>query len=156
MDATVVALRRHIGNPGVQEAGCAALRHLAYNNDNNKASISRSGGIEAVINALRRHPDHAVVQEAACAALYNLSFNIDNQLAIAKVGGIECIAIALRRHQDHAGVQQNGCGALSRLACNDSVRGQILASDASDAVRRAMRMFPTVDTVRDCAKILGI
>ena len=116
----MIALKRHVNNPGVQEAGCAALRHLAYNNgnlweesswdwsamkdflytfnythcyhqqysfcsfemqliyhslDNNKASISRAGGIEAVINALRRHVDHAVVQEAACAALYNLSFN---------------------------------------------------------------------------------
>lgn len=34
VDATVAALKRHIGNPGVQEAGCAALRHLAYNNGN--------------------------------------------------------------------------------------------------------------------------
>ena len=34
VDATVSALKRHINNPGVQEAGCAALRHLAYNNGN--------------------------------------------------------------------------------------------------------------------------
>jgi hypothetical protein len=36
------------------------------------------------------------------------------------------------------------------------VRNQILASDAVDAVRRAIRLFPAIDTVRDCAKILGL
>ena len=109
-----------------------------------------------MINALRRHVDHAAVQEAACAALYNLSFNYDNQMAIAKANGIEGIAVALRRHQDHAGVQQNGCGALSRLACNDIVRHQIIVSDAVEGVRRALHQFPTIDTVKDCAKSLGI
>ena len=42
------------------------------------------------------------------------------------------------------------------LTPTDSVRNQILASEAVDAVKRALRIFPTVDTVRDCIKILGL
>jgi hypothetical protein len=69
--------------------------------DNNKASISRAGGIEAVINALRRHVDHAVVQEAACAALYNLSFNSESGLGAVALAS--CLMLSFSFHRCTAG-----------------------------------------------------
>jgi hypothetical protein len=41
----------------------------------NKVSIARLGGVEAVLGALRRHQTSAAVAEQACGALRKLAVN---------------------------------------------------------------------------------
>jgi hypothetical protein len=37
---------------------CLALKNLAANNDQNKATIAAKGGIDVIVEAMRRHGDN--------------------------------------------------------------------------------------------------
>ncbi len=92
VEAVLGALRRHETSASVAESACGAVQNLAMNgacaissrdtceltghlSADNKVSIARLGGVEAVLGALRRHETSTAVAELACAALWNLAMN---------------------------------------------------------------------------------
>ena len=120
--ATIVALMNsHLSASQVQQLGCAALRNLAINVDN-QLSIAKAGGIAAIVSGMEAHRDHDGVQQQGCMALRNLAANNDaNQLSIAKAGGIVTIVSGMEAHRDHDLVQLQGCLALKILSFNAKV-----------------------------------
>jgi hypothetical protein len=149
LEAVVGALRRHETSAAVAEQACRTLCNLAANGAlqraamcdgcacadvvrsrccarcgvaaDNKVSIARAGGLEAVVGALRRHETSAAVAEQACWALRNLAVNgarcsfawfgfsvcvlttyattaVANKASIQRLGGVEAVQAAQRRH----------------------------------------------------------
>ena len=101
----------------MQQVGCGALQHLAFNNAANQAAIASAGGIEVVVAAMGAHASDAAVEQNGCSALqYLASNNAANQAAIAAAGGIEAVVAAMGAHAVNEMVQRHGCGALLNLA----------------------------------------
>eukprot|EP00961_Rhodomonas_salina_P154271 2077765-Rhodomonas_salina.1 len=95
-------MRGHPESAAVQEAGCGALRSLAFN-ASDQVGLAGMGGLEAVLEAMRGHPESAGVQEA----------------------GLRAVIDAMRGHPDSAGVQEVGCGALRNLSVDKDIRIKI-------------------------------
>ena len=51
----------------VQQLGCAALKKIAHNTDN-QTLIFGAGGIKDVINAMRKHKEHAALTTVSSTA----------------------------------------------------------------------------------------
>ena len=88
MKVILDAMKRHKANANVQENGCAVLRSLASNEDNQK-TIAKMGGIKVILDAMKRHEVNADVQKNGCDALGKACDNDDNdgnKKKIAKMG----------------------------------------------------------------------
>ena len=90
IEAVVKAINTHIGNAGVCENGCWALRNMTFNNGKikinnkikkmkraveNQVNAGTAGGIEAVVKAINTHIGNAGVCKQGCGALWNMTFN---------------------------------------------------------------------------------
>jgi hypothetical protein len=62
-------MQQHNDHAGLQEICCGALRILAANNDQNKATIAAKGGIDVIVEAMHRHGDNLWM-------LYDLNFTL--------------------------------------------------------------------------------
>lgn len=72
-----------------------ALRHLAYENDDNKIRIIESGAMSMVVVAMAAHRDSTQVQKQACNALKIFSVHTrrgdDVKRAVLAAGGVEAL-----------------------------------------------------------------
>jgi hypothetical protein len=78
----------HSNDSEIQEEGCVALVHFAWNNDANRVSIAAKHGIEAIMSAMTTHSNVSKVQEYGCLALSNLTFNDSVAIMIQLEGGL--------------------------------------------------------------------
>ena len=67
----------------MQEAGCAALKNLTANQENQLIAADK-GAIKAVIEALSMHANNSGVQEGGCGVLKNLTIHDDKKAEAAQ------------------------------------------------------------------------
>ena len=115
IEVVVVAMQTYSASL-IQERACACLRHLAYQNRNNKFAISSAGGIDVILNAMERHIDCATVEDEACGALWSLSFVPPNREKIVSLDGVSKLILAMRKFPGNASIQGRVCGSLSNLS----------------------------------------
>ncbi|CAE8625887.1 unnamed protein product [Polarella glacialis] len=141
IEAVMAAMRRHPGNPEVQEAACAAVTEAAASSPEFQGAAATNGAVDEIVAAMRRFPGLPEFQAAACGALAGLAANHPmNQSAVAASRGIEAIAAGMERFPEHGGLQAMACGALGNLAANH------LNNQATVAANGGIRLV--LDTLR--------
>ena len=150
-------MRRLLSHRIVQQLGCAALKQIAHDTEN-QILIFGAGGIQDVINAMRKHKEHAGVQDAGCGVLCNVGVVAGHKEGIAKCGGVGVVLDALREHPKHSAVQKQGLSALRVLAVNEQIALNIASADGIQVVVGAMRTHPANVKVqqRACRALLQI
>eukprot|EP00218_Dolichomastix_sp_CCMP3274_P002825 CAMPEP_0170162002 /NCGR_PEP_ID=MMETSP0033_2-20121228/76878_1 /TAXON_ID=195969 /ORGANISM="Dolichomastix tenuilepis, Strain CCMP3274" /LENGTH=365 /DNA_ID=CAMNT_0010399627 /DNA_START=15 /DNA_END=1109 /DNA_ORIENTATION=- len=139
--ALVQVMSSDVNSAVVQEQGCAALRCLTANNDENRRTAGAAGAVEAVVAALRVHGSSAAVQTWGCWAMGYLTANNDeNKRTAGAAGAVEAVVAALRVHGSSAAVQEQGCGAMRNLTANDENKRTAGAAGAVEAVVAALRV----------------
>ena len=68
----LTAMKTHFSNADVQHYACAALRNLAFN-ENNKVAIVNADGKVVIESAMQNHSSNAGVQENGNGALRTLT-----------------------------------------------------------------------------------
>jgi hypothetical protein len=103
IELSITALTSSCGkNQRVAKDAIVTLRHLSYENDNNKSRIIAAGGLPAILDAMQSFPQSAQVQRQACMALRILSVHTTQGAHIKKtvlsIGGLPVLFEALSRH----------------------------------------------------------
>ena len=119
IEATLSALRAHMGDEAVQAEGCRVLWVLGRDVAHQKR-ITSGDGIAAVIAALRSFPQSARVQKEGCSAVWSLSADETNRVALVAGGGIDVLVAALRAHPSSSEIQAKCCSAMSNLAIDSA------------------------------------
>ena len=133
----VAALQAHADNVQVQLEGCAALRSLCYNADNQvKAAVA--GGIETLVATLRAHVDNDTVMEAACGAAAKLTGVPVNKAKALECGVLEAVIAAMARHPRVQGVQRDGCAAIASISVSADAQMRAAAAGGIDVVISAL------------------
>ena len=133
----VVALQAHADNVPVQLEGCAALRALCYNADNQvKAAVA--GGIEGLVATLRAHVDNEAVMEVACGAAAKLTGVPVNKAKALECGTLEAVIAAMARHPRATGVQRDGCAAIASICVTPDSQQRAAAAGGIDVVISAL------------------
>lgn len=124
----VAAMQAHVGDEGVQSAGCSVLRHLCGSEELAARLASEAGVAAAVVAALRAHPSELLLQRRGCFALGVLlrGASLASVAAAADAGAIGAVLAALRSHSDDAKLSQGAAQALRSLLR----AGLVLSSDA--------------------------
>ena len=153
----LAAMRRLLSHGIVQQLGCAALKQIAFNTEN-QTLIFGAGGVRGVITAMRRHKKHAGVQGAGCGVLCNVGVVAEHKQGIAGCGGIETVLEALREHPQHVAVQKQGLSALRILAVDEQVAFKVANGGGIQLIADAMRALPENAKVqqRACRALLQI
>jgi len=109
-------------DPDVVETALLRVHEASVgaNNDSNRATIARSGGLLAIVNSMETHMSVPGIQVQACKCFEVLALDPDNELAIGDVGGIEAIFSAMMLHFDDETVQEAAWSALWNLSCNSA------------------------------------
>jgi hypothetical protein len=128
IEAVVYVMNEYRDNMRVQKDGVVALRHLAYEHDDNKLRIIHMGGIHVTIAAMNTCVDGALalqVHKQCCSALtifamHNTQGDIAKQ-EIVQTGAIHAILRAMRIHTTDLQLLVTGLKAVSALAsCPDA------------------------------------
>jgi len=114
----VEAMRLHLYNPSVAEAGCVALKALAANIrcGDTEGVAAATQGMRAAVAVLRAHPDRTAVQEAALGALRALAVSCD--VAEACEEGVEAV-VAVLAAGGSGKVLEQACRALINFTAGD-------------------------------------
>eukprot|EP01052_Picozoa_sp_SAG31_P030161 SAG31_NODE_3070_length_4721_cov_2.214626_2_plen_306_part_01 len=105
------------GDSTSKENAAAALKRLAFNNDN-QVAIAEAGAVAPLVRLLTE--GSAGAQEQAAMALHNLAANNDNQVAIVQAGAVAPLVRLLT--EGSAGAQEYASRALGSLALNANNR----------------------------------
>lgn len=89
----------------VQRYAASALKNLSSDNSDNKLTITRDGGIEALVASIRNHGREADVQQYAAGALQNIAANnAFTKAEVVRQGGVAALEHSL---QSSLSVQQS-------------------------------------------------
>ena len=99
--------------------GIVALRHLAYENDENKIRIIESGAMGLAVHCMGRFRDAPQVQKQACNALKIFAVHTrrgdDVKRAVLTAGGVDALLSCLFMYRGDTQVASAALGALSTL-----------------------------------------
>lgn len=154
IQAVIRAMASLVDNPGVQEAGCAAIWAISAGPPAHKQCAVQLGGIGAVVGAMAAYPEHVAIQVVGCAALRNLAAVPRNEVEIAAEGGVEVILDALRFHGNAAAVQEAGLEALAMVTRTQlAVQRWAFRAGAVEVIEAALQTrFPDHGGVRKAAQ----
>jgi hypothetical protein len=141
LESCISSMGRHLGQAGLQEAGCLLLGNFWWIPDVRK-KVADAGGVEAVINAMENHKTDTLVQRRGCTALKALLVDsrFAHQMAV-DAGGVDRVISAMNAHPQDADLQLHGCACLSRLAKgHEDYRELILQTKGLGPVGEALRL----------------
>jgi hypothetical protein len=138
IDIVVLAMRVHLADAVLQNAGCQALACIIANTAENRVIGGAAGAISAALAAMRAHAADAGVQEHGCFALAALTLqNDENEAEACAAGAVEAAITAMTTHFSEVRVQHHGCSVLSNIARDADNRKHAL--HGAGAVLAAMR-----------------
>ena len=147
----IMSMLEYSHDAAVQKMGCAELSDLA-DSEENKITISREGGIEAIINAMNTHLLHVGVQEFSCRALGSLTHhNDENRATVPSEGGIQAIIRAMKLHSTNTNIQEAACRALYNLACDSANNDSIAKEGGIDVIIGCMTNHETAFKLHEAA-----
>lgn len=134
IEVLVIALEAQAD--GGTEDACVSLlkcvRSLTQTAENRK-SIWKSGGIEAIVLSMTKNMESARVLSHGALVLSNLAFgSIEIKEAVGNLGGLSAIAESMKRHRDSQAVQARGSLAVRNL-CFQSEDNQHIAGECGAA-----------------------
>ena len=120
-------VHKHSSDSVLQENGCGALGTMAQQ-EYNKVTIAKLGGVETIIAAMRNHETDLGVQEHAGKALRYLTDNVDEKDFTCCY---QALAKTIMTHPDQACVLEHSCEALHGLlkTVDDNLRVPLASYD---------------------------
>jgi len=114
--------------------GCAALRALSYDDDDdNLKVIDNAGGLRTVIRSMELNPKRYEVQKQGCHFLQNMVVHsADIASVISKSQVVPIILDAVSKESSDAEFKQSICGLIANLAVIKDIKESIGA--AADAI----------------------
>mmetsp|Transcript_8793 Transcript_8793/g.11486 ORF Transcript_8793/g.11486 Transcript_8793/m.11486 type:complete len:321 (+) Transcript_8793:223-1185(+) len=152
VDKILTAMDRFKENPRLQEMACAAIAHMAIDNEN-KVPLVRNGAADKILYAMDNHMKTHQVQSSACNALNHLTRNQNNCITLMEKGIAKKILLAMDKHKTNADVQQNACLVLRNLAwASESIKRQLYEMNVIVRLSRAVGTHKTNEDVQKYAK----
>lgn len=100
IQAAIAAMAGHTSNTRVLKDAVVVLRHIAYENDQNKLAIVEAGGIEAIVKIIQECRNTPPVLRQCCGALSIIAVNStvgeDVRAHVVAAHGVEAVARILR------------------------------------------------------------
>ena len=100
IQAAIAAMAVHTSNTRVLKDAVVVLRHIAYENDQNKLAIVEAGGIEAIVKIIQECRNTPPVLRQCCGALSIIAVNStvgeDVRAHVVAAHGVEAVARILR------------------------------------------------------------
>jgi hypothetical protein len=135
-------LKEHASNTQVCAQVCAALENLTFTDTENRGTIVRQGGVEAIVQFMEQHQDSEhVLLRAAVDALWNITFDdaAVDRMAEAPGGHLEPFLAVVQKHMESADLQAGACAVLLNLAVKEQNRWKIVQLGGVALVSSAMQ-----------------
>mmetsp|Transcript_54220 Transcript_54220/g.155856 ORF Transcript_54220/g.155856 Transcript_54220/m.155856 type:complete len:834 (-) Transcript_54220:130-2631(-) len=146
------AMRNHISEVEVQEAGIKTLKELGFTADG-RTLICQKEGIEVVCKSMRLHRAVVSIQEHGCNTLGNLAIDeealnhIDREV-------VETIVVAMQKHQASERVQEAGIWSLYSIHYAKQDDQLYARVGVTDAVWKALELFPRLEELDEAQALL--
>jgi len=149
IESLLTLLKEHMDDPRVCAQVAAALETLTFTDTENRQTIVRHGGVEAVTRAMDSHQANEAVQRPAMDALWNLTFDEEalDRFPESDLSGIGRVADTMRRHSGVAEIQGASCAVLLNLAVREHNRTKIAQCGALELIGDAMRQHASCEEV---------
>jgi len=134
IEAIVGAMQAYPAAGRVLKDAVVALRHMAYENDDNKVRMATSGAVAQVITSMTLCKESAQVQRQCCGALSIFAVHSSKgdvaKICIVTSGGVGAILSAIQLHLADAGVVVAALKALGTLVHMPAARQAALDAGA--------------------------
>ncbi len=91
---------------------CTLLRNISTTDNENRLSISREGGIEALLDVITYHKSNTIILCQACQAIGAIAMNTEAQITISRFSGVKILLGIITQHRTNTEINGIVCGAL--------------------------------------------
>ena len=134
IEAILGAMQAYPAAGRVLKDAVVALRHMAYENDDNKVRMATSGAVAQVVTSMTLCKDSAQVQRQCCGALSIFAVHSSKgdvaKHTIVASGGVGAILAAIQQHMSDVGVVVAALKALGTLVHMPAARTAALEAGA--------------------------
>ncbi|KAK3268820.1 hypothetical protein CYMTET_22698 [Cymbomonas tetramitiformis] len=150
----VMAMREHVNNEGIAEAGLGLLQIMALT-DEGQASLLEHNAVQVAVAAMRDHPDQETICDTGLGFMQIVtSGSVEGCGAALAQDIIPLVSDMLTHYVHNSGIQEGGLGLLRNLidrgyGPNDQALRATLQRDAYEMAMNALRVFPDHEGVQE-------
>ncbi len=141
----VAAMVAHEDERDLQRAACIALRWLASDAGEPRASVAACGAPLRLLEAMRRHHDDEPTAWNAAGAVWHLACELPVAIALRDLGAVPVIIGALAEHALSMDTAWRATGALWVLTLDATARREALDCGAAEKLSQAMANYAARD-----------